>query len=275
MVLAPGAGNFQKLLLAVLPLRRNDLLWAVELDVRTPEAQIVVRRVALQLGRVRPLGHGENLHQLPVGEELLHGLRRRSHGRPLHRAAEVGHAVGDAGMGDMGLHLNEPLQVLEFRHIDHAGAVRLVLRAQLHAHLGDHAEVRLGEDAVNVGAEAVVVFGEHVGARQGTHAGAQQVAGGQHHLHAALIVKAVPPVGGGVGAAVVQGVADDAAPGRVHHLHGQPIALLLNVAEQVEQGHARFNDGVVLLVVDLDDAVHALEVQHHAVLIDRRCAAVA
>ena len=51
--------------------------------------------------------------------------------------------------------------------------------------------------------------------------------------------------------------------------------LLLDVAIQIEVAHARLDQRVGVLLVHLEDAVHPLEVEHHAAGVGRRGAAVA
>ena len=74
---------------------------------------------------------------------------------------------------------------------------------------------------------------------------------------------------------MIERVADHAAPSRVRAVDQDFQIAVLDVAVQVEVGHARLDDGEVSLVVDLDHAVHALEVQHDAAGEIRRGASVA
>ena len=67
----------------------------------------------------------------------------------------------------------------------------------------------------------------------------------------------------GVADTVIEGVAHRASPARVWTVDPDLELAVLDVAIQIEVRHTRLDDGEVPLVVDLDDAVHALQVDDH------------
>jgi hypothetical protein len=76
-------------------------------------------------------------------------------------------------------------------------------------------------------------------------------------------------------AAALERVADGAAPAGIGGIDPNLEPALLDVAIQIEVADAGLDDGVVRLVVDLDDAVHALQVDDDAARVGGRRAAVA
>ena len=111
---------------------------------------------------------------------------------------------------------------------------------------------------------------------QAPGAGAHDLAVAQHHLHAAHRVPAVAAVfAEGVGEAALQRVADGAAPGRVRDVDAQGQVVFLEVIDDVVEADAGFHQHGVVAGVDVEDAVHALQVEHHAAGQDRGRAAVA
>ena len=144
------------------------------------------------------------------------------------------------------------------------------------AHLGDDAEIRLREDAVHVRPDApfLVLPGRGPFARSGTRA--HDLAVAQHHLHAADRIPAVAAVFAvGMGEATLKSVTDGAAPGGVRDVHGQGQVVFLEVVDDVVEADAGFHQHGVVAGVDVEDAVHPLQVEYHAPGQDRRGAAVA
>ncbi len=74
--------------------------------------------------------------------------------------------------------------------------------------------------------------------------------------------------------AVVECVTDRAAPTRVRHIEPELQSLVAHVAIDVEVADTGFDEGVGVLLADLENAVHPLEVQDHTAGIDRCRAAV-
>jgi hypothetical protein len=64
--------------------------------------------------------------------------------------------------------------------------------------------------------------------------------------------------------AVIEGVTDDAAPPRVRRIDPELELALLNMAVEVEVRHAGLDDGAAAPFVDVEDPVHALEVDDDA-----------
>jgi hypothetical protein len=73
---------------------------------------------------------------------------------------------------------------------------------------------------------------------------------------------------------VVERVADDAAPAEVGDREHQLVAAGLDRLVEVEPAHARFDDGVPQLLVDLEHAVHPSQAQDDRAAHSRRRAAV-
>jgi hypothetical protein len=79
----------------------------------------------------------------------------------------------------------------------------------------------------------------------------------------------------GVADAVIERVADDATPSGVRRIDPQLQIALLDVAVEIEVADARLHDGAAAPLVDGDDSVHALEIDHDATRQNRRRAAIA
>ena len=236
------------------------------------------RLVAVQREAHHPAPEPELLRD-PVDDLLGHGARAvvpvragGEHGRHAERVREL-RAHGDrAGEHELP------------QRIDHVGHARVVpqlqpqrhvdlgLRHQPVAHLRDDAEVRLHEQLGGRRAEAALVERPGRVAVHGAGPGAEQVAVGQDHLQAAVrrLVDAV----GHVGEAVLERVRDDAAPADVDDRGDEVVAARLDGFVEVEPAHARLDDGVAELLVDLEDPVHVAEGQHHRAAHLRRGTAV-
>ena len=141
------------------------------------------------------------------------------------------------------------------RHGEHQRRVRLGPAHEPDAHARDDPVVGLDEERVEDRPEPALVQvpGLVVGHR--AHAGAQELAVGEDDLHAAgrHEVRAVRQVGD----AVVERVADDAAPAEVGDGEHEVVPAGLQRVVEVEPAHAGLDDRVGELVVDLEDAVHA------------------
>ncbi len=108
---------------------------------------------------------------------------------------------------------------------------------------------------------------------QRPHAGAHQRPVGQHHLQAAdpLGVLAV----GGAAHPAFQGVAEHAAPAVGRDRGPEPVTFGAQVVVEVEEPHARLDQGVAGALVHLQHAVQAAQLHHHAAAHPRRRAAIA
>jgi hypothetical protein len=103
--------------------------------------------------------------------------------------------------------------------------------------------------------------------------GAHDVAVRQHDFHAAVRVEVVAHRR--VAATAFQRVADQTSPTGIGRIDPQLQLLLLNVAIQIEVADAGLDQGVVVLLAHLDDAVHPLEIETTLPVTVRRRAAVA
>ena len=124
--------------------------------------------------------------------------------------------------------------------------IGLGLRHEPEAHLRDDAEVRLREHAVEVRAEAVLVLLPGLRARQRAHAGAHELAVGQHDFHAAVRVEMVAVRVRRIAGAVIERVADDAAPARIRAVDPELEVPLADVPIEVEIADARLDERVGL-----------------------------
>ena len=142
---------------------------------------------------------------------------------------------------------------------------------QPQAHLGDHAEVRLHEGLVPGGSEAMTRGGPDGAAFHRAHAGAQQLAIGQHHFKSADVLAVVAAEA----EAAFQRVAHHAAPAIAGNAHFHRDLVAREVFVQLEEADSGFDDAVAELLVDFQDAVHPAQVQHHRARHARRGAAIA
>ena len=108
--------------------------------------------------------------------------------------------------------LDERHDVAAFRHEHRAATVSFGLRHQPKAHLRDDAEICLAEQPRDIRSEAVLVVGPRTVLRERSHAGAQELAVRQHHLHAAMAAEVIAVLAERVTDAVVERVTHDAAP---------------------------------------------------------------
>lgn len=139
---------------------------------------------------------------------LLRGVVGAAHrGAGFPEGADEHHAVGDdAADAQRAEHLHQVLDVLIFIVLDGERLERRRLRHQPEAHLGDDAIVGLGKDTIQVWAIAPLEYLPDVGVGDATHGGAQHLAVGQDHFHAAgehkvLGIRSIAD-------AAIQGVAD-------------------------------------------------------------------
>ena len=109
--------------------------------------------------------------------------------------------------------------------------------------------------------------------RHCAHAGAHDVAIGQNDFHTADFggVLAI----GGVADPAIESVAHDAAPARRRRRHPQFDTALLDIFVKLEEADARLDHGIAQRFVDLDDSVHAFEVENDGALEPRCRAAIA
>nr|ART39915.1 J191 [uncultured bacterium] len=254
-----GAGNAGQGVLHHLPGHLDVLGQAVQGAVDVPHAKVQL------LGDLAPALVGDDARLVP---QLL--------AQALHRGA-VGDVLDDHAVLDDHVHLERSQDFHQLRDVflflvsDHERLVGRRLGHQPEAHLGDDAEVALREHAVHVRPEAVLEQLPAGVAGHGAHAGAQQLAVGEQHFHAAREQKMVGV--GRVTGAVFERIADNAAPAGRRAVDPQLVALLLQVLVELEVGHARLDQAVARILIHFQDAVHALQIQHQvAGLLGRRAA---
>jgi hypothetical protein len=132
----------------------------------------------------------------------------------------------------------------------------------------------LGEDPVHPRPDTELELLPGLSARQRAHAGSYNVAVGEHDLHAAVGVEVVAIERHRVAAAVVERVADDAAPSRIGHVDPELVTPFLDVTAQVEIADARLDETRRISLADVQNPVHALEIEHDAAGIRGRRASV-
>ena len=133
----------------------------------------------------------------------------------------------------------------------------------MEAHLRDDPDIALREQPVERGTEAVSILAPGLRSGKRAHAGPHDLTVRHHHFQAAVGVKVIPIHAVGVADTVVERVADDASPSRIGTVDPDLELAVLNVSIQIEVRHTRLDDGEVPLVIDLDDAVHALQIDDH------------
>ncbi len=142
------------------------------------------------------------------------------------------------------------------RDSDGRGQTGLGLRHQPEAHLGDDPEIRLGEQAVDDRAHPVAELLPGLRTGQSAHAGAHQLAVGQHDLHAAVRFEVIAVRQGSATCAVVERVPHQAPPARIGTVDPQLQLVLADMPVEVEIGDARLDQHARVLLADLQDAVH-------------------
>src|SRR5690606_19858243 len=93
-------------------------------------------------------------------------------------------------------------------------------------------------------------------------------------LHAAVRAEVIAVRQRRASRAALEGVADEAAPAGIGAVDPEPQAALADVAVEIEVADAGLDERVREILVDLDDLVHALQVEHDAAGVDGRRAAV-
>ena len=201
-----------------------------------------------------------------------------------HVARGRDHGRHDRGVADDDVALHGSLEEQGAQRVDqrrqvvvrvgghHADDEGVGPRHQPDAHLGDDPEVRLQEQPVERWSVAALVRAQDCAAGHRTHARPHEVpsASTTSMPHWSGVVAV-----GGVAEAALEGVADDAAPADVGHRGHQPRADRPEVLVQVEEAHAGLDDDVPGLVVDLEHAVHPVQVDHDASVDPRDGPAVA
>ena len=91
---------------------------------------------------------------------------------------------------------------------------------------------------------AVLVLLPRLRVRQRAHAGAQQLAVREHDLHAAVRIEVIAVLRHRVAAAVIERVADHAAPAGIRAVDPDLELVLLDVAIEVEVAHAGLDERV-------------------------------
>ncbi len=185
----------------------------------------------------------------------------REHRAEAQRVVERRHAFDRAIEQQRAQRVDDRTEIVLLPGADPEGHVRLWLRHQPHAHLRDDPVVRLHEQLIGRRPEAALVEVPRLVVGHRAHARTQHVAVGEHDLHAALRghVLAV----GEVGHAVVERVADHAAPAEVGNREPQLVAAGPDRVVEVEPAHARLDHRVRAPLVDLEHAVHVAQAHDH------------
>ena len=94
----------------------------------------------------------------------------------------------------------------------------------------------------------------------------EDIAIGQHNLHTALRLRVLTV--GSIADTTVHGVSQDGPPsdGRYRRPELQPPTL--DLLEEIEEGDPRLDDRIAVFLVDLDDLLHALQVEHNGPLVN-------
>ena len=246
-----------------LPVGVVGFLGAVEAGIHVPGADVVVL-LDLAHGRIGDrAGAGVVVGTLDRGagrfpQRMRDDDRIGNH----HRDAQGAQRIDDLGdVGFVGVLDAERTEVRRRRH-------------QPHAHLGHDAVVGLGEDAIERRPVAPLENLPGVRVRHRTHAGAQHVAIGQHHFHAAGKQEVLAV--GRVADAAIDHVAQRAG-NRRRRRAGEPQRqlLLLQVVVKLLVGDAGFDQSGAQIGIDFDDLVHALQIHDDLAALHRRRRTVA
>ena len=263
VLLAPHLGAWDPIegLLHLAEAVVDDGLVAVEGEAHHPAADLELARHLVDAG---------------VRDRFLALVPRRARGqhrREGDRVPDLRHVLDRPVQHQRAQGLDESGQVVVAPDAEPERHVALRHRHQPHAHLRDDPEVRLHEERVERGSEASLVHVPGPVSGHRAHAGAEQLAARQHDLH--------PARGRHVGAgrevrrAVLERVADDAAPAEVGHRHHEAGPGRAERVVEVEPADARLDDGVRAVLVDLEHAVHPPQAHEHGPVEARRGSAVA
>ncbi len=189
-------------------------------------------------------------------------------------AAKLCRAVHDVLVFQQVQRIHQRDDVALVEYLDGRGDISLRPRHQPEAHLGDHAHVALAKQAVDPRAVAPLVLLPRLRVRHGAHAGADDFAVAEHDLHAAMRAEVIAERIRRPAAAAVERVADHAAPARIGRIDPDVEPVLFDVIVEVEVAYARLDERIRVALVDLEHAVHALQIEHDAAGVHGRRAAV-
>ena len=132
----------------------------------------------------------------------------------------------------------------------------------------------MAEQTVDVWPETVAILLPALRVRQCAHARAQHLAVGQHDFHAAVTAEMIAERAERVADAVIERIADGTAPAGIWAVDPDLEAALFDVAVEIEVRDAGLDEREAAPVVDLENPVHALQVDDDAAREIRRRAAV-
>lgn len=75
---------------------------------------------------------------------------------------------------------------------------------------------------------------------------------------------------GGIAESAIQCIAHHRAPTEERNRRSEVEAPSFDFVIEIKERHARLNDSIGTLGVDLDDLAHAMKIQHHAFFYNRR-----
>ena len=246
-----------------LPVHLDLLGRAVQGGIDVPGAQVLVLLDLLE----HRVGRRAWLLQV-IGAAGVAGGRFPEHAGDHHR---VRNDLGNAQRTD---EFDDLANVAVLVELDLEGLDDRWLGHQPETHLGADAVVGLGEHAVQ--RWAITPFEDLPGlvALDAAHAGAQHVAVGQHHFHAALHqeVFAIRRVAH----TPVHGVADRTGnAGGCRKRQHQRQFVVFDVVVELLVGHARLDQCGAKLRVNMDDLVHQPQVQHDLTALAGRSRSIA
>jgi len=233
---------------------------AVEGEVRAPETPSVLEADFFE-ERVGDAGVG-----LHVRDHLAEdGGDARGEGNTKD-VCDGGGVEDDGAAHEVGDGADEGHEVCFEGDIDFDGGVGLRGGSKVDAELGDNAEVGLEEEPIEAGTKAAFVEGERFVVCHGAGAGPEELSGRKDYLHAALRLGVLAV--GSVAEATIEGVAEDGSPANGGNGGPEMEALALNLVIEIEEGNAGLDDGIAVFAIDLDDAIHAVQIQNHGSLDD-------
>ncbi len=239
----------------------DDGLVAVERETHHPASDLeltghpVDHRLGNRVGAVVPL------------------VAAREHGAEQDRVQDLRVHPDRVLEGESAERVDQRPEVVVLPHAAPERHVDLRLGHQPDAHLRHDPEVRLHEELIGRRAEPALVEVPRAVALHRAHARPHQLAVREHDLHPARRGRPVDAVGH-VRRAVVERVADDAAPAEICNREHELVAAGLDRLVEVEPADTGLDDRVGGLLVDLEHAVHAPQADDHGAADPRRGAAV-
>ena len=167
----------------------------------------------------------------------------------------------DAPEGELAVRIDDCRHVGLVRDLKNEGLMTLRRRHQPDPGPGHHAQIRLGEQALEIRTDAPLMGMPGVKALSRA-SGADHLAVREHDFQPAEVAEMIAVRR--LAHTTLDRVADHAAlRSAVDAVDPQLVAVLGKMGVELFIGHARFDDGVGKFLIDLEDAIHPLEDHNH------------